>query len=380
MLNSERLSAIISKLEKEHINLYHEISKEEVQKYIANIKDINSMDKTQFDCTMLKIFALFNEAHTFYRVDKINLDKKIFFYDGKFYLVEDDKYSEILEFEGLSPKELFDKMVPLINYETKEYLNILINRDLNNGYIYKMLGLFKDDKLSIKLENNEKVIVKKDETIDKQNPKKILYYDSKILGDNIIYIRYKRCRQDPVYPFDKFVQDVKEQIDLSGSKNFICDLRDNPGGSSSIVNPLIYLLKEKNMKGVALMNNAVFSSGTFAIFDFKKKLNVTLIGDNAGEGIQAYGEFKMGEIDGCKFSWSTKFFDFNKAMAYADVEKVDVYINSIDGFDKNNIMYQEPFKPDIYVHNTIDDLKNNYDRQLDYAVSYVKNKTKSVDL
>lgn len=44
MKNSELLSKIIDTLEKEHINLYHDVSKEEIQAYISNFSDIDQWD------------------------------------------------------------------------------------------------------------------------------------------------------------------------------------------------------------------------------------------------------------------------------------------------------------------------------------------------
>lgn len=49
MTNLELLNTLIEKTEKEHKNLYHDISKEELQKYIASLEDFNNLSSVEFD-------------------------------------------------------------------------------------------------------------------------------------------------------------------------------------------------------------------------------------------------------------------------------------------------------------------------------------------
>lgn len=90
MKNSELLSKIIDTLEKEHINLYHDVSKEEIQAYISNFSDIDQWDNITFDREMLKLFAKFKDAHTNYYVQSGCLDKKIIFVQNNIYLKDNE--------------------------------------------------------------------------------------------------------------------------------------------------------------------------------------------------------------------------------------------------------------------------------------------------
>ena len=79
MKNSELLKTIINTMEKEHLKLYHSVSKEEIENYISTLTNIDEQDETAFDCEMLKLFSKFKDAHTNYYTQFKFLDKKLFF-------------------------------------------------------------------------------------------------------------------------------------------------------------------------------------------------------------------------------------------------------------------------------------------------------------
>ena len=64
-------------MEENHINLYHDISKQDVEKYVTSLKDFNNLNSVGFDREMLKFFALFKDAHTNYFVPYENMNRKI---------------------------------------------------------------------------------------------------------------------------------------------------------------------------------------------------------------------------------------------------------------------------------------------------------------
>ena len=85
------------------------------------------------------------------------------------------------------------------------------------------------------------------------------------LKDGIPIITYNRCR-DEDNMMKKLVQSLSK-IDIS---KIVIDLRYNGGGNSSIIKPLIQLLKERKSKIIMLVNEIVFSAGCFAITDLKE--------------------------------------------------------------------------------------------------------------
>ena len=361
MKNNELVKEILSSMEKEHINLYHDIDKNSVLSYISTIKNIDNLSPIEFDYEMLKLFALFKDSHTSYYIPWKKLDKILRFINEKFYIQINKKYKQILSIENILTEEFYKKLTPLINYETTEWLNQTINEAINNAYFYKMLGFDIENGIAIKTIDNEFISLKQNtnqqKEINLQNPK---YYDYKILNDNILYFEYKACKENPDYPFANFISDMIKSIEKHNVKKYILDLRDNDGGNSEILNPFQTLVRDKNLNGVLLINNGVFSSGRFAVARFKKEFNTPLIGEPTGGAAKSYGFNKNLQIEDKHFSVSTRLWDFSNVFGY-----------------------EGAIQPDIKIKTTIEDIKNKNKKIKKSALSIIKeisNNNKSSEL
>ena len=94
MKNSSIVKAILDITEKEHLNLYHSITKEEI---LSHIKSINwdNLTSLQFDLEMLKLFSKFKDAHTSYFIPTIDTNKKFILNNNEIYLKNEEKYEKI---------------------------------------------------------------------------------------------------------------------------------------------------------------------------------------------------------------------------------------------------------------------------------------------
>ena len=343
MKNSEIINLIIKKLEENHLNLYHDVSSEEIKKHISSIKNLDELSSIEFDKEMLKLFALFKDAHTGYRIKWMPIDHKLRFIEGKFYILVDERWEEISAIGDLPVKEFYNQIKSLINFETQAWLNHEVMTNINNGYIYQILDLFKEEKVVVRLKNKKDVALKLDETrkLNKLSP-----YSYKILNSNILYFKYQRCIERPDYPFKDFLNDMVKEISTKNIKKYILDVRGNTGGNSEILNPFQALVKEKGLKGVMIIDNSVFSSGRFAVARFKKDFQIPLIGEPTGGAVRSYGHVKNLNVEDKHFSVSIRYWDFSDVFGY-------------DG----SIM------PDIFVPTTIEDIQNNKDKPLEVAIS-----------
>lgn len=358
MTNTQLLNAIIEKLENSHINLYHDISKVDVQKYISSLKGIDNLSSIEFDYEMMKLFALFKDAHTSYYTPWKSLDKKLKFLNNKFYVYENEKYIEIVSINGKSVDEIYSKLVPLMNYETKEWLDKKIDISINNRYIYEMLGFDIKQDLIFTTTTNEHITAKMIDNKTLQNNKvRPKAYSYQIIDHEILYFRYRACREDANYLFAQFISDITQEIENKNLKKYILDLRGNSGGNSEILNSFQALVKEKQLQGVLIIDNGVFSSARFAVARFKKEFDAPLIGETTGGAIKSYGHCLPLSIEGKRFSASQKYFNFSNVANY-------------DG----------GFRPDVYVPTTIDDINDGYDRQLEVALETLKNSNKKLKI
>lgn len=355
MKNSEILKEILKTMEQEHINLYHSISKQEIEDYISSLTNLDELNEMAFDCEMLKLFAMFKDAHTKYYIPRGFLDKKLFFVENKVFLKVDDEYKEVVSIGNMKIEDVLKHISNMQSYETKEYLCDCLNLEINNQYYYEMLGLAQENgTLTCVVNNNgkkENISIKK---ISRDEYNKLGFIDNspfyryEILKNNILLIKYRKCLEHQEYPFTKFVEEIKQQIKSKNITQYILDLRDNHGGNSSIINPLTQTIKELGLNGVLLIDNGVFSSGRWAVADFKREFNTTLIGEPTGGAAASYGYNKNLKVEDKKFSVSLRYWDFSNIFGY-----------------KGSI------QPDIFVPKTIKDLRENKDSQLLTAVNYL---------
>ena len=353
MKNSEILNYILTTLEKDHKNLYHSVSKQEIEDYINSIPNIDELSDFRFDYEMRKLFAKFKDAHTQYSPPNEHIDKKLVYVQGKMYVKDGDVYKGIKSLGGLDHNEVIKKLAEMQYYETKAWLNYCIDIDINNWVAHAMINTVnKDGTIDCVVDNKgkeEKIKlspISYEKYVEKGLSNKKPIYDYEILGNNVLRVNYRKCEENPDYPFSNFVEDIKRDIQQKNITQFVLDLRGNTGGHSGIICPLTQTFKELNLKGAVLIDNGVFSSGRWAVIEFKRELDALLIGEPTGGALASYGYREEYKFAGKTFSASIDYFDFS-----------------------NEFGYKGSIRPDIEVTKTIQDFKNNIDRPLAVALN-----------
>lgn len=357
------LNESIDIIEKHHPNLYHNITKEEFYKHKKKLADkANSLSQLKFDYKMKKLFALIGDAHTNYRFSHKNkdylLNAKFVEINNKYYVKDwttDDKmYYEVTKINNLDIDYIVDKIAETISYETESFKKYKIQDLLSDLYQLKMIEASKESDVSITceiLKNDKKELIEVGLFKNQQNKnygnKNInLNYSFDIVNKNVLYIKYTRCREDERYPFMQMIKEIDIAKKKHSSTQFIVDLRNNLGGNSNVIKPLINYLKQNNMTGVTLIDKAVFSSGIFAVADLKRDLNAKIIGEPTGGPVETrYGNVRHKEVGNRSIGYSTKTFNFQSLFNY---------VGSV--------------RPDILVYNTLDDYNNGTDTQLETAI------------
>jgi hypothetical protein len=138
------------------------------------------------------------------------------------------------------------------------------------------------------------------------------YWWTYVADARTIYLKYNQC--EDAEAFAKLTDSVAKAIDEMKPLRVVVDLRDNSGGNSHVVDPLIAALRarpEINRRDAlyAIMGRATFSSGLFAANDFRTKTRATLVGEPSGERANHYGEVRTFTLpnSGLEISYSTNF-------------------------------------------------------------------------
>lgn len=137
------------------------------------------------------------------------------------------------------------------------------------------------------------------------------YYRANLL-DDILFIQYNICADFPDMPMKEFTSRIGQ---LPKPKKVIVDLRHNTGGDSSVITPLIEMLKNltqnEKIPLFVFIGNSTFSSGMIAVAELKA-IGATTIGEEMGWNGK-FGEVKKIDLtEGFSLFCSTK--DFSKKL------------------------------------------------------------------
>ncbi len=146
----------------------------------------------------------------------------------------------------------------------------------------------------------------------------LFYYWARYLDDSsTLYIKYNSCAQDPSFPFAVFVAQVLAVVDNKPVSRIIYDLRNNEGGDTSVIQPLLAGLQDRQRRGilpaglstVTIIGRETFSSGVLNAYDMWVK-GATLVGEAAGWNPNGFGQ--VGSLylpnSGLRVSYSTRKF------------------------------------------------------------------------
>ncbi len=334
-----------------------------VEEFLVQTGNIDSFSDERFVAKLLEMCSKFKNAHIFlnystflYENGKRFLSQSLFYFNDKIYLVKDNKLLEVKNIGGWQTEKICKEFDKYLSYETKEWRNVQLNKMLNFALLYKVLGI---DYSNIELLNGQVLPCSTSDIFFdnysylppfKSCSKK--FYDCAVLDEHILLIDYFSCNELQKGDFLQFLEDVKEKWENSQIDSYIIDIRGNMGGNSELILPLFDFLQEKNLKGVILTDNRVFSSGTFVAYYAKQRLSSVLIGQPLGQGVIRFGQ-PSGQIVLCDklfVRYTEKHFDFR-----------DVFKN------------EGAIKSDIEVPLTIEDICSKTDKTLAYAKDYIQN-------
>lgn len=292
----EDLNYFVEKLETLHPNPYKNFNKEDFYKKIEELK--NKSDNLNSDNMFRSIsflVALLKDAHT-----SLTLTTNYYEIPTKFKLIENKVYivnTNELDKEALFKEVIFINNTPIdmfiknleqyISYETDAFKNNQLGKLLSNPSLLKRLGLIDIDTYNIIYNNDGKsnyIQYSYNELLDSGFNQEEKFYDFKYIEEQkALYIKYRSCKEDKNYKIADFIKDIDESMNL-GVDKIIVDIRQNMGGDSKVIKPLIKKLeeyKEENREIFCLIDDGTFSSGRHALFDLKN-IGAILIGSESG--------------------------------------------------------------------------------------------------
>ncbi len=177
------------------------------------------------------------------------------------------------------------------------------------------------------------------------------YWNTFIAPSKTLYIAYNKCANASNISFAAFTDNIKTFIASNEVDKVVIDLRNNGGGNSSIMNPLLSYLQNsslnQNGKLFVLIGKHTFSSALLNAISLKNDTRCLLIGEPTGGKPNGYGEVRT----------------FTLPNSGLTAQYCIKYFSPVSG-------NPESLLPDSYIDLTAQDYLNGRDPVLDFVLSY----------
>ena len=248
----------------------------------------------------------------------------------------------------------------MLSYEIDERRNHLIGCFLNEVRTFEILkdtfDMFKVenlDKINVKIrtDNGDKNITVQSKKMGNENP-----FSIDIQNETLVF-KARACSNRDC--FSAIMSEIENNYKSNKFNKIVYDIRDNRGGSNAVMKPFHEFLKEHNLPYVAIVNNGTFSAGVWEAFACKKDY-AKVIGDKIGQPMCRYGNcFKHYDNEMFSVYCSTQLYEINSSTSKNFV-------------DSNRLVL------DIEVSNSIKDLNDGKDLQLETAIKEVEKEYNSI--
>lgn len=321
-------------LVKKHKNLFFNTTKDEFEEKINNLKSmINELDYEEMKVEISRVIASIKDAHTAIAIPaKWYLPLKLYWFNDGIYIINTTAeykellYKKITAIDGISINEVIDDMSQIISYENDFLFKAQCVKYIQVAEVlYGLLIIDSMENLKIRVEDEDVEI----ETVSFNELKYIandklpiyakksyenLWYEYREKQHDL-YIKYNSCREyGEILIKDKIIEIIKF-IENNKIHRLTIDLRNNMGGDSTLLEPLIYYIKKNstiNTKGnlKVVIGRETFSSALLNAYQFKFETNATIIGEPSGGKPNCYGEILRFNLPNSKFniSYSTRYY------------------------------------------------------------------------
>lgn len=359
-------------LPKVHKNLYFNISKEE---FIGQLEDLKkkvpAFSDDQIEIELSKIIASVGDSHTGSSIGMENTYpmELYWFNDGIYITNTTEEYKQLLNAKIITLndkkiEEAASEIKPLLAGSNENWFKTQVMYYIPIPNVLQYFGISKSDEIELNVqlstgeEKNVKMKSMKYEDyvpIDISSSLKPLYkthanenyWYEYLKNEKILYINYNSCRQIKEKPFEIFSKEVWDFAEKHEVKKLVLDIRNNRGGSSTILSPFIKELKKSSFnekdKLYVIIGRDTYSSAILNALDLKKDTKAYFVGENTGGEPNHYGEVKTLELPNSKkrIRYSTKYFNWSK-------ENLDT------------------IKPDKLIEETFEDYKKGVDPVLEW--------------
>jgi hypothetical protein len=364
----EDLQKLQRSLEKTHPNLYQYIPETDFSNEITSLID-NYTNISNLGLGIMQLLAQLKDGHTYLGLSDKVLGSKNFMFKFQFlnegyYLTKSSQHlsqylgSKLKGINNYNIKEIEKKLFSFIPQENEVSTKYYLSSKIVEPKILEYLDIKTDDYITLHLEleqeafsvqilpedyNNEMISIEsKIPNIADTLSKKNVNWAKVIPEDEAFYLQYNKCEEDKDFDLRSLV-DKFEQSEMS---TFIIDLRNNTGGDSDILEPLLNYLRKNDtrFKKIILTGLDTYSSAIVNLLELSSLSNTISLGEIPHGNPTHYGEVKSFVLP------NSRFQIFCSSKLFSSV-----------GYDLG-----ESFKPNYIISNDMESLRKGIDKQIEY--------------
>lgn len=364
------LNQLREELPKKHLNLYFEQSEENFFWEIDSLKeelDDGDMDHFVVISNIARIIASFKDAHTtLYIPGKWFLPFDFYWFMEGIYIVGGmSRYSSLIgcrvtHINDIEITEVISRLRTVIAYENESFLKSQLPKYIRVGEVLYGLGLIDNLKeMSIGVEYGDGIASKiqietytedelstgyinLDSLLDNKPPlyrsrSGEHYWSQYLPNENIYYINYNCCKNMNDSGAIDFFSGALAEIQSLNISKVVVDLRNNFGGNSKLLEPLIQGIKDwtgdnDNRRLFTIIGRDTFSSALLNAYSLKNDASAILLGEASGGKPDCYGEVQYIELlnSRLRIRYSTKYYDIiedeSQESLFPDI-KFDIRFN-----------------------------------------------------
>ena len=352
----EDVKYLKEQLEQTHYDLYRNVSEQVLSDTLQKATEV---DPEFFSIAIQESLALIGDAHT-YTEGILNgnyLPIGLREIDGQFYIIgSSEKYKSLLgqKLIGINGHNIVDitnKVSNLSSKENNEVLKSDLAKYIIANQVLRYYGFSSSNQLQIDTnKGNTKVTVDTETKVKQLHPLRWKdieindpsyvgnsIYQFRIIGDTLLF-QYNKCTNKD-YSEEELAEFKRKLLETADSvKSIVVDLRENRGGNTGIMEDLFEKFPENKEIYVA-MGRDTFSSAMHHLLYLKNTKKATLLGDNAGEKPNRFGDHKDIVLPnskikiGCSYKYFQLLFGQDIEVVQPDIKipvTIEDYINNTD--------------------------------------------------
>jgi len=350
----EDIEFLRENLIEKHKNLFFNISRKEFDSRIDKLKSmIGGLDYEEMKVEISRVVASIGDAHTSVAFPNKYLPIKFYWFEDGIYIIRTSEayknllFKKVIAIEDVSMDKILHELSEIISFENEYFFKAQSMKYMQVAEVlYGLLISDSMDNIKITTEHNtvkvKTVNIKELKYSDSElplyarRPNENLWYEY-LEDKEELYIKYNYCREEGNIKISTKIVEIIDFIEKNSTYKITIDLRNNLGGDSKLLEPLLCYIKnnprinnKENLK--VIIGRETFSSGLLNAYEFKFETNCVIWGEPSGGKPNCYGEILRFVLPNSKFSvsYSTRYYklidDDSTMSLYPDktvYEKID---------------------------------------------------------